>query len=337
VSWPNEEWNSVVSEDLDLERKTLAGLIERHGSDTASAWAALAAEGWLDLGPEPDGSWPMAQYAALVCEVAATSGHELGIGAHLSALGTVTAAGESSLGRLAILRDVRFGTTGEIRGRLWGSAAADTVVVELADRTLGIVPGAAVTVVPEPVLPLRNVAVHAAVVAAEDVSAVKGSRDVHEARVAWLLAVEAIAAITDAVDRTIAYAQQRNLFSGTLAGMQVVQHRLVDMRVVGLLGAALTRRAGDEWRNGGPPRSSLPAQVFAGSRGVWAAENAIQLHGGIGFTWELGLHRALALAQRARLLGSVTGSAVAAQVAAVGANPFPDLVDWSRDYRTESW
>lgn len=321
---------------MDLERNTVAALIER----STDPRTALASAGWLEVGPEADGAWPLAEVAAMVADVAARSGAELAVGAHVAALATLRAAREepapdSSFG---VLLDVsRHGE--ELRGRLWGPADADMVVVEQSGM-VGVTAGAQLQVTPEPMLVLRQVAVSAAtchtdVVRLLDLS--DGDASTHLARVAWLLAVEAFGAMADVVRRTTDYAGQRQLFGTTLAGMQVVQHRLVDMHIVSLLGAAIVDRSLQEWTSGAEPVSSWAAQQLAGTRAVWACEQAIQLHGGVGFTWELGLHRALALAQRARLLGRRSLDTSHPLIAAVRDSGYVGIRDWSLDFRSPAW
>jgi alkylation response protein AidB-like acyl-CoA dehydrogenase len=152
----------------------------------------------------------------------------------------------------------------------------------------------------------------------------------HEAAVAWFLAVEALLPVQDAVRRAVAYLGEREAFGRPLAEFQALQHRAVDMHTVGLLAGALLEVAGSGWEGGADPvAASWQAKVFAGTRGVWAAEEAIQLHGAIGFTWELGLHHALRRAQRARLLLGGPSRAAAEVVRAHPADPRPGLVDWS--------
>lgn len=317
-----------------LVRGTLTELIGEHASD---AWAVLAADGWLDALPGTDGSWPLAEVAAAVVDVAARGGHELAAGAHFAAAATLAESGRETGGRLAVLLG-SGGRDGTVRGRLWGDAAAETVVVSASGtRTLGVVPARAVTAAPEDVLLLRDVAVRSATVegdAVEWISTDPVRLARHEARIAWLLAVEALGAVADATERTIAYTRQREAFGHALSAQQSIQHRLVDMRTVDLLGAALVRRATAAWADGEPRSLSWAAGVFAGTRGVWAAEQAIQLHGGVGFTWELGLRRVLALAQRARLLLGQDRPA-RALLSAAAADRVADLEDWSLEFSSE--
>jgi len=96
------------------------------------------------------------------------------------------------------------------------------------------------------------------------------------------------------------------------------------------MATSLLDLAGTAWEGADlSSTASWQAKVFAGSRGVWAAEQAIQLHGGIGFTWELGLHHALRRAQRARLLLGGPSRAAAEVVTRTAAGPRPGLTDWT--------
>src|SRR5215213_1669769 len=57
--------------DGALERDALAKLLR---NEDAAAWAALKDDGWLDLVPEEDGTWPMVTTAATVAGVVASAG-----------------------------------------------------------------------------------------------------------------------------------------------------------------------------------------------------------------------------------------------------------------------
>lgn len=319
----------MAEPDLALERATLTALLDKYDGD--DAWAQLAADGWLDLVPE-GGTWGAAAVAAVVAAAAVESGRELGVGAHLAAAATTTELGAtghatSRLGVFTATRDCG----NEVRGRLWAPVRPDRVVVALPGGALGVAAVADLVVAADRILPLRQVGVCEARVPRRDIEPL-GNVDAghtHEARVAWLLAVEALAAVANATRRTLDYTRRREAFGAPLARQQVVAHRLVDMTTVDLLGTALLRRAGHEWITGADPASSRAAVTLAASRGVWAVEQAIQLHGGIGFTHELGLGRALALCQRARALDVGRPAAVAH----AAANRRLEIVDWSLQFR----
>ncbi|MFE7129998.1 acyl-CoA dehydrogenase family protein [Streptomyces sp. NPDC057638] len=102
--------------------------------------------------------------------------------------------------------------------------------------------------------------------------------------VAALLAAEAVGAAESALERTLAYVRQREQFGRPIGSFQAVQHRLADLHVrVRAAGAAAHHAAR------APHEAPLAlAHCLETAREVTA--QAIQLHGGIGFTWEHEAH-----------------------------------------------
>lgn len=95
-----------------------------------------------------------------------------------------------------------------------------------------------------------------------------------------------------ALARTAEYTSTRVQFGKTLASNQALRHELARMCLATeALDASVHRLLKpDEW---GQPRDSQPVIVHALAQAAWVLERAIQLHGGMGFTWELPLHRGL--------------------------------------------
>ncbi|WP_435603736.1 acyl-CoA dehydrogenase family protein [Streptomyces sp. bgisy130] len=109
------------------------------------------------------------------------------------------------------------------------------------------------------------------------------------------LAAEAVGAADTALARTVAHVQQRVQFGRPIGSFQAVQHRLADLYVA--LQAARSAAYYAAWSAGGG--RSAPESAGAAGPGVGAlalaqalealravAAEAVQLHGGIGFTWE---------------------------------------------------
>jgi alkylation response protein AidB-like acyl-CoA dehydrogenase len=106
------------------------------------------------------------------------------------------------------------------------------------------------------------------------------------------LASESAGAMKACLDMTSAYARIRVAFGQPIGAFQAVKHRLADMEKSWELGYAALRdaaRAGDA----DPARFSVAASVarvlLAGAYAD-AAVDTVQLHGGIGFTWEHDAH-----------------------------------------------
>lgn len=137
-------------------------------------------------------------------------------------------------------------------------------------------------------------------VSADDV--LVGARASALARARTLLAAEAVGGAADCVDAAVDYAKVRQQFGRTIATFQAVKHHCANMLVASESGVAAVwdaSRAASEDEN----QFQLAAAVAATLAFPAYARNAelnIQVHGGIGFTWEhdahLHMRRALVIA-----------------------------------------
>jgi alkylation response protein AidB-like acyl-CoA dehydrogenase len=114
------------------------------------------------------------------------------------------------------------------------------------------------------------------------------------------LAAEHVGMIEALLDLTRTHTRQRQQFGRPLASFQVIKHRLADM-LVDLERARSAARYAAAVFDQDPVAAELPSAVAATTctdAVVRAALETVQLHGGIGFTWEhpahLYLRRALA-------------------------------------------
>jgi alkylation response protein AidB-like acyl-CoA dehydrogenase len=95
-----------------------------------------------------------------------------------------------------------------------------------------------------------------------------------------------------ALELTLEYVQTRQTFQRPIGAFQALQHRLADM----LLRTESTRSAvyRAAWcLDTDAPEAVLAcasAKAYAGDSARLVCGEAIQMHGGIGFTWELDLH-----------------------------------------------
>ena len=100
-------------------------------------------------------------------------------------------------------------------------------------------------------------------------------------------------------DDTLAYVKTREQFGQPLGRFQVIQHRMVDCYArceaieSALLRALLM-----------PGASTAAAKAFIGETALWVGEQAVQLHGGMGTTDELGIGHGL---KRILLLSKLFG------------------------------
>ncbi|MEJ8657971.1 acyl-CoA dehydrogenase family protein [Streptomyces sp. MS1.AVA.4] len=101
---------------------------------------------------------------------------------------------------------------------------------------------------------------------------------------AALLAAEAAGAAEAALDRTVAYVKEREQFGRAIGSFQAVKHRLAD-----LYARVQSARSAAYYAAWDPGAGGLAlAQCLEALRIVTG--EAIQLHGGIGFTWEHEAH-----------------------------------------------
>ncbi|MBW0136133.1 acyl-CoA dehydrogenase [Pseudonocardia abyssalis] len=116
-----------------------------------------------------------------------------------------------------------------------------------------------------------------------------------------LAAAEAAGIATACLETSVAYVKERKQFGRTVGTFQAVKHKAADLLVDAEIAVAA---AWDASRApAGTPDAELAAAVAAARSvpgAVRAAETMIQLHGGVGFTWEhdahLYLRRAITLA-----------------------------------------
>lgn len=104
------------------------------------------------------------------------------------------------------------------------------------------------------------------------------------------LAAEQLGCAQQCLDLTVAYVAERKQFGRPVGGFQAVKHRCAQMLVQvealrsALAGAAAT--AAGEVADDALARECAMARALAIDASFFCAQEAIQLHGGVGFTWE---------------------------------------------------
>ncbi len=208
--------------------------------------------------------------------------------------GTVT-AGFGLDSRVQITDGVADGEAGVVLG----AGLAELLVIAAGDDLLLLDRGrSGVSVeVPDNLDPTRRsgrVRLHNVSVSSDDIIA--GARDSALARARTLLAAEAVGGASDCVAAAVDYAKVRQQFGRTIATFQAVKHHCANMLVAVESATAAVwdaSRAAAEDSSEDEAQFRLVAAVAAALAFPAYARNAelnIQVHGGIGFTWEHDAH-----------------------------------------------
>ncbi|MFM8305196.1 MAG: acyl-CoA dehydrogenase family protein [Actinomycetota bacterium] len=107
-----------------------------------------------------------------------------------------------------------------------------------------------------------------------------------------LLSAESTGAMQSAFDMTVEWAFARYSFGRPLASYQELKHRFADMKMWLEASHAASDAASDAVAAGAPnaPDLSSAAKVYSGEFGAELAQDCVQIHGGIGVTFEHDLH-----------------------------------------------
>ncbi|NUR88801.1 MAG: acyl-CoA/acyl-ACP dehydrogenase [Nonomuraea sp.] len=103
---------------------------------------------------------------------------------------------------------------------------------------------------------------------------------------AGMLASEQLGVAEWCLDTTLAYVRERHQFARPIGSFQSIKHRLADL----WLDVVRARAAARGVVADGSPRQVAVSQAWNARVAVHAAEEALQLHGGIGMTWEHPIH-----------------------------------------------
>ncbi|MEU5895034.1 MULTISPECIES: acyl-CoA dehydrogenase family protein [Streptomyces] len=208
------------------------------------------------------------------------------------AVGLATAPG-------APFQDVRH-DAGALHGELTGiadAAGADILLVPADDGALYAVHTAqdGVTVTPRTSLdltrPLAAVTFEAAaareLTRGADAAVRRGLR-----AGAALLASEQLGIAEWCLTETVRYTKERHQFNRPVGSFQALKHRLAELWLEVVNTRAAARNAADALAADSTDAdvAAALAQAYAAPVAVHAAEEALQLHGGIGMTWEHPVH-----------------------------------------------
>jgi alkylation response protein AidB-like acyl-CoA dehydrogenase len=109
---------------------------------------------------------------------------------------------------------------------------------------------------------------------------------------AAVLAAEQLGIAEACLDMTVAYLKTRYQFGRLIGSYQALKHRAADLWSAVAQARAVARYAATCLATGSEdsPLAAAIAQAYCSGVAVRAAEECVQLHGGIGFTWEHPAH-----------------------------------------------
>jgi len=139
---------------------------------------------------------------------------------------------------------------------------------------------------------------------------------------AAMLAAEQVGLADRALEITLAYVKQRYQFARPVGSFQAIKHRLADLWVAMTQARAASRYAAACLADGDvdAPVAVALAKATCSDVAVLAGQEMVQLHGGIGFTWEHPAHLYLKRA-KADSIGFGTADAHRARLATLANLP----------------
>ncbi|HET6733056.1 acyl-CoA dehydrogenase family protein [Mycobacterium sp.] len=318
-------------DEFHTELKSVAG--DLLAKDRTVEWTVLAEAGWtgLEVPDELGGAGATFGEAAIICEEIGRAASATGyLGGAVLGVGVLTSLQRSD-SRDEMLDGVADGSVRPAvvlegfsldNGRLTGHAefvpdaeGADRILVVADDAVIDAV-GATVTAQPVLDETRRLATVTAKGLAVKESAVLHFAGDPH-AQVRRLRERAAVAVACDSLGlseamlaATVAYVKVRHQFGRPIGSFQAVKHACADMQVTIAVSRQLVSAAVEAVADDRPEAgvATSMAKSYTCSAAVDIAGKAMQLHGGIGYTWESGIHVYL---KRAALNRSLFGSPAA--------------------------
>jgi len=192
--------------------------------------------------------------------------------------------------------------------------AADAIVVLAADEVRCVATDGIAAVAVErpldPVTPVHRIDV------LPDGDVIGGAADARSWRVGGSVLTAAYEAgmAQACVEAATAYALERHQFDRPIGSFQAVKHILADMAVraevarAAVDAAAVTIDDANDVEEVASARAAAGARLLAGEAALKNAKGSLQVHGGMGFTWEVDVHLYL---KRAWVLNTAFGAPAA--------------------------
>ncbi|OVE85426.1 acyl-CoA dehydrogenase family protein [Natronolimnobius baerhuensis] len=105
------------------------------------------------------------------------------------------------------------------------------------------------------------------------------------------IASQAVGLAQAALEDAVAYSKEREQFGRPISDHQVISHKLADMQTNVQAARLLTRDAARKNTEGVDPMAASMAKYFASETAVDVANEAVQIHGGYGYTTDFDVER----------------------------------------------
>jgi alkylation response protein AidB-like acyl-CoA dehydrogenase len=303
--------------DGRCDHKVVRAALDRPGFDR-DVWAAMTDQGWLGLGvAEAHGGLGLGTVELAV--LLEQTGAHLAPVPFLQQVLALSVLEGSTWGPGLLAGDV-IGTAarrpltihddGTVSGRpepvIFGASAdvlvAPAVAETSGEQSLVAVDLADIEITPEPAMDMTRELAWVDVDRAD--ATVIGAGEAVSAfldRGATFHAVEMLGCADSVMTTAVDYAKEREQFGRPIGSFQAVKHRCADM-LVDVEGMRSTAYYA-AWAIGAADQgdevsvAAATAKVWCSDAGLRVAESALQVHGGIGFTWESDVHLHLKRAQ----------------------------------------
>jgi alkylation response protein AidB-like acyl-CoA dehydrogenase len=309
-------------EELHQELRSVAS--DLLAKDRAVEWPVLAGAGWvgLEVPDEFGGAGATFAEVAVICEeMGRAASANSYLGSAVLAVGTLKALQPGDT-RDVLLSDVASGTVrvavalGSYEFVPDADGADRLLVVTTDSEGAPVVDVAALAVTRQPVVDetRRLATVSADGIEAAEVLRFAGDPEEQDCRLhdraAVAIACDSLGLSEAMLAATVSYAKVRHQFGRPIGSFQAVKHACADMQVAIAVSRQLVSTAVEAVAEGRQDASTATAMAksYTCSTAVDVAGKAMQLHGGIGYTWESGIHVYL---KRAILNRSLFGSPAA--------------------------
>jgi alkylation response protein AidB-like acyl-CoA dehydrogenase len=118
------------------------------------------------------------------------------------------------------------------------------------------------------------------------------------------LAAEQLGGATRCLDMAVGYAKVREQFGRPIGSFQAIKHKCANLLLEVECGRSAVYHASEALAAGEPdgPLAATLAYAYCSQAFTYAAKECIQIHGGIGYTWEHDAHLYLRRAKSSQLL-----------------------------------